>query len=127
MKRAFILFLIFALVVPSVVLAADVPVWLIEGSWNHFESTDDGMLLTSLYLTEDGIVYFMTQLFRSDGPGLGRAFVGSWEKTGDDTLHVIIGNNASIDLTYCSYNMMYDYASMSYYFRAELEDNDKIK
>lgn len=128
MKKLLAVILILSLLLPVSAFAdADVPAWLMEGSWNHFQSTADGMLLTSLYLDDDGTAYFVTQLFNAEGPGLGRAFRGTWEKTGVDTLHVVTGNNSSLDLTYCTYNMMFDYAMQDYYFRAELGDDDKIK
>ena len=127
MKKLLAVALILVFLLPLVVHAEEgVPSWLIEGSWNHYETTDDGMLLTSLYLAENGTAYFMTQLFRSDGPGLSRSFVGSWEKTGLNSIHVITGNSASLDLTYCSFNMMFDYDLLDYYFRAELRDGDKV-
>ena len=127
MKKLFIVVLVLVLVFPLVAYADDgIPAWLIEGSWNHYESTDDGMLLTSIFLTEDGTAYFVTQLFRDKEPAIGRAFVGSWEKTGRNTIHVIIGNSATMDLTYCSYNMMFDYDLLDYYFRAELRNEDKV-
>lgn len=127
MKKTFALLLVLAIVFPVVSLAVNVEEWLIEGSWNHFEHTDDGMLLTSMYLTEEGTAYYVTQLFNSDGPVYGRSFLGSWKKTGLNTIHVVIGNNSSLDLTYYTYNMMYDHELRNYYFRAELGDNDIIK
>lgn len=128
MKKSIVLFLALVVALPVLAFAdVDVPEWLIEGSWNHFEDTGDGMLLTSMYLTEEKTVYYVTQLFDSSGPVYGRSFLGSWEKTGADTVHVKIGNNTSLDLTYCTYNMMYDYELRNYYFRAELGDNDIVK
>ena len=125
MKKFVTLILILALVV-SCSCASAVAAWLIDGVWTHMETTATGCLITSLYLTEDGTAYYVTQLFRDGEPGLGRAFVGSWSFTGSNTLHVIIGNNSSIDLTYCTGNMMYDYEMRDYYFRAELRDGDKV-
>lgn len=128
MKKLIALILITALLLPFSAFAdTDIPAWMMEGSWNHFESTAYGMLLTSIYLDEDGTAYFVTQLFNAEGPGLGRAFRGTWEKTGVDTVHVVTGKNSSLDLTYCTYNMMFDYDLRNYYFRAELGDEDKIK
>lgn len=128
MKRFFVFAFVIVLLLPACSFAdVDVPAWLIEGSWNHFEKTNDGMLLTSMYLSEDGTAYFVTQLFNSDGPGIGRAYLGTWEKTGSDTLCVYTGTNSSVDLTYCTYNMMYDYSLRNYYFRAELGDDDIVK
>ena len=127
MKKMIAVILIFVFLFPAASFGVTVRAWMIEGSWNHFEYTDDGMLLTSMYLDESGKAYFVTQLFHADDPGLGRAFVGSWEFTGEDTIHVITGNNSSLDLTYCTYNMMFDYSTGSYFFRAELKDDDKVK
>lgn len=128
MKRILVFVLVLALFLPVCSLADhDVPAWLIDGSWNHFEKTDDGMLLTSMYLDEDGTAYFVTQVFNADGAGIGRAYLGTWEKTGLDTLRVFTGTNSFIDLTYCTYNMMYDYSLRNYYFRAELGDDDRVK
>lgn len=126
MKKIFALILVLALVLPAAALSS-VEAWLIEGAWTHVEDTESGKLITSMYLEEDGKAYFVTQMFYSEEPGLGRSFVGSWEFTGPDTIHVITGNNSSIDLTYHSFNMMFDHELHDYYFRAEMRDGDVLQ
>ena len=126
MKKLFALILTLVFVL-SASCAFSLPAWLIDGAWMHVESTDNGMLLTSMYLFEDGKVYYSTQLFLNDAPASGRSCVGSWEFTGEDTIHVIIGEHSSVDLTYYTYNMMYDNELRNYYFRAEMRDGDTLK
>ena len=126
MKKLIIAFLIVVLIFPfSFSLAVED--WLIEGAWTHVEDTGDGMLITSMYLFEDGKAYYVTQVFNGDKVGPGRSFVGSWEFTGIDTIHVVIGNNSSMNLTYHTFNMMFDHELREYYFRAELRDGDPLQ
>lgn len=118
MKKLITIILALALILPAAAYAVDMEI--VSGLWSHAEDTADGMLLTSMYLTEEGIAYFVTQMFGSDGPGLGRAWLGSWELTEINTVHIIIGKHATLDLKYRDYNTMIDQATYDYYLRAEL-------
>lgn len=125
MKRLIAIILILALLLPAAALAADVPAWLIDGAWTHLEDNGEGSCsLISVYLTEDGKAYYVAQVFGSEEPSFGRAFVGSWTFTGPDTINVIIGNNATMDLVYKSFNMMVNFKTLDYYFRAQMRDGD---
>lgn len=121
MKKIVAMLVVLALVLPAAACALTLSDWMIWGSWNHCQSLKNGMLLTSIYLEEDGIAYYMTQMFRDGAPGVGRAFVGSWEIVSDRVVHVVIGNNSSMDLLYNNYNEMDDQATGDMYFRAELK------
>lgn len=122
MKKFITLFLALALVLTAVSgTALTLSGWMVWGSWNHFEVTNNGMLLTSIYLEEDGTAYFMTQLFVDGAPGVGRAYVGSWEITSDRYVHIVTGENTCLDLCFKDYNEMDDSATGSMYFRAELK------
>lgn len=126
MKKLITMILILALILPAGALA-DIDPEMYEGAWtSHKFTTDGGVVLTTVYLDEGGIAYFMIQSFSPEKPGLGRAFVGSWEVTGPDMIHVISGNNTSMDLIYCSYNMMYHTKLRDKYFRATLRDGDMV-
>lgn len=52
-----------------------------------------------IYFAEDGTCYFMIQSFRPDEPGLGRAFVGTWEIV-DGVLVAKTGNNTSSSFSF---------------------------
>ena len=122
MKKLLAVIMILALLLPAASgTALTLSEWMVWGSWNHFETTNNGMLLTSIYLEEDGIAYFMTQLFSDGAPGFGRAYVGSWEITNDRYVHIVTGQNTSIDRCFKDYNEMDDQATGSMYFRAELK------
>ena len=125
MKKLIILLLVVLLAVP--VSSSAVAPFLYEGAWTNTASLTDGVCLTTIYLEEDGTAYFMTQMFRSGEVGIGRAFVGTWEPSGSDYVHVTTGNNSSVDLLYCTFNMMYDEATRAMYFRAEMRDDDRVK
>ena len=127
MKKCLSIILIVSLVLFCVSFASAVSPTFIEGAWTHLEDTENGCLITSLYLTEEGTAYFVTQLFRDNEPAIGRAFVGSWSFIDRNKIHIITGNSATLDLTYCSFNMMFDNDLRDYYFRAELRDGDKLQ
>ena len=126
MKKLITIILIMAMILPAAALA-DMDPGMYEGAWTcHEFTTDGGVVLTTVYLDEGGIAYFMIQSFSPEKLGLGRAFVGSWEVTGPDMIHVVCGNKATLDLLYCSYNMMYETTTRDQYFRAIMRDGDRV-
>ena len=125
MKKLITMLLILALALPAAALA-DVKAWMLDGTWTYTDYMNDGVGIVSLYMTEDGKAYYTAQAFIGEEPGISRAFVGSWEFTGPDTVLVTIGENTQIELCYQTFNLMYDVKTKSMYFRAAMRDGDRF-
>jgi len=125
MRKMILVILILSLLLP-VAAVSDVSEWLYEGTWTNTQDGEDGIALITVSLWEDGKAYYVAQTFSRNEPGIGRAFVGSWEVTGPDTIHVIVGENTSMDLRYCTFNMMLEDKTRRLFFRAEMRDGDNV-
>lgn len=124
MKKLITLLLILALALPAAALA-DASHWMFESTWVSTEyHDDDAVTIQLLCLLESEKAMYITQRFSADGPGFYRAFVGSWEMTDPNTIHVIIGETAEMDLYYSSYNMMYDIKTRRMFFRSQMGRDD---
>ena len=124
MKKLLTVILILAMILPAAALA-DVSSWLYEATWVHTDyGKSGGVTIEALCLNEDGTAFYVVQSFTAEEPMFGRAFVGSWEISGPDTIHVIIGNNAEMEMCYSSYNMMYDVQTRSMFFRSAMGKDD---
>ena len=98
MKKLFIIILIFALLLPFVVLAEDASSFV--GVWvSHELLTTGAPSMSYLYLAEDHTSYYVIQSFKPDAPGLGRQYVGTWEITGPGEVYIKTGNNSYVSMT----------------------------
>ena len=71
--------------------------------------------MTMLYLSADHTCYFVIQSFRTDEPGLGRSYVGTWNIQSDGTVYAKTGNNSDLTLTLYSNNISVDKSTMEVY------------
>ena len=68
------------------------------GAWvNVYDTKDDGASAEIIYLRDDHKVFYMNRRFSTDGPGLGREYVGSWSVNGD-CIHIKYGDNTESDV-----------------------------
>ena len=64
--------------------------------YGHIEVLKSGApYMAILYLAEDHTCYYLTQMFNTDEPRLGRAYVGTWETLDDGKIFAKIGENSS--------------------------------
>lgn len=98
MKKLITLILILALILPAAMSAADTgPV----GCWAHYELLNDGApFMTMIYLADDHMCYYLTQMYHTNEPGFGRKFVGTWEQLTDGSVQAKTGNNTSTTLRF---------------------------
>ena len=98
MKKLLTIILILALLLPGIALAADSDA---VGCWVHYEKLTTGTpSCTMLYLAENHVCYFLIQAFHEDEPGLGRAFVGTWDWDSDGIVIAKTGNNTTTTLAF---------------------------
>ena len=96
MKKLLSLILVFAVLLPVVSLASDIEIDFYYG-YAHMELTTDGApFMSVIYFAEDHACYYLAQLFRHDEPGIGRAYVGTWEYTDEGYVYAKIGENTDI-------------------------------
>ena len=124
MKKLITVILILALLLPAAAMAS-VSSWLYEDTWVHTDyGKSGGVTIEAICLHEDGTAFYVVQSFTAEEPGFSRAFVGSWEVSGPDTIHVVIGENAEMEMCYSSYNMIYDIQTRSMFFRSAMGKDD---
>jgi hypothetical protein len=71
----------------------------VVGCWAQYSVLTTGApAMSMLYLADDHVCYYLTQMFGPDEAGFGRTFVGTWEFLPDGILFVKIGNNATLNL-----------------------------
>lgn len=95
MKKLIALILAVALLLPAAAFALDE----IDTDYGyaHMEVTRDGSpYMAVIYFAEDHTCYYLAQMFRHDEPGLGRAYIGTWEYTDEGYVFAKIGDNTSI-------------------------------
>ena len=64
--------------------------------YGHIEVLKSGApYMSIIYLSEDHTCYYLTQMFNTDEPRLGRAYVGTWETLDDGNIFAKIGDNTS--------------------------------
>lgn len=81
-----------ALILPAFSLA-DPELDFFDG-YAHMELFKDGApVMYMIYFNEDNTCYFVVQAFHTDGPGIGRAHVGTWEYLGDGYVYAQTGDN----------------------------------
>ncbi|MBO7663633.1 MAG: hypothetical protein J6U01_09710 [Clostridia bacterium] len=115
MKKTIALILILALVVPVSSLALDREIDYF-GGYAHIEiRKDNSPVMYMIYFAEDYTCYYLVQSFDTDGPGLGRSFVGTWGYTADGSVHAKIGNNTSITFKISSLGSIVDMETMQVY------------
>ena len=114
MKKLLTVCLILALFLPAASLADEQDV---IGCWSSYETLNTGApYITSVFLSEDHTCYFVSQFFKPDEAGVGRAYVGTWEYNNDGTVYVKTGNNTYITLTFSdSYVGAFDTRNGSFY------------
>ena len=110
MKKLIALILILAMTLPAAAFA-DVPLeeWVVEGNWMGFYyegKKDENRLAVIVVLDDNNVAYYITQMFYKDEPGLGRSFIGTWEILADNIIHVVTGNNTSMNLQFVNHNLM---------------------
>ena len=120
MKRLLTIVLILALLMPAAAMAVTVSDWMVEGNWMGFWEEDNGARsMICIVLEENNVAYYVAQFFHADEPGLGRAYIGSWDLS-DDIVHVKIGENTSLDLKFINGSTMRDATTGRYFLLAEL-------
>lgn len=94
MKRILILLLLLLLI--SSAALADPADYI--GTWIYSvkNASGDGWQFQIFILDEDGSCYYSNQMYSSDEPGFGRAFVGSWREIRNG-VHIKYGNNTEDD------------------------------
>lgn len=92
-------------------LADDVDESYYVGSWVNISqhANGTGETMSVMDLTDDHYVYFLIYSIRKsdDPPGTGRAAYKTWSASGNK-VHVIIGNNTSMDLRVIDQDHMYN-------------------
>jgi len=67
------------------------------GGYAHMEIWKDNTpVMYVIYFAEDHTCYYLVQSFNNDGPGVGRAHVGTWEYTPDGEVYAKTGDNTDI-------------------------------
>lgn len=98
MKKLITVILVLALLLPVAVIADESGV---VGCWATYELLTTGTpSITVICLTEDHSCYYLAQMFHADEPGLGRAYVGTWEMLSDGSVFAKIGENTSKTLIF---------------------------
>lgn len=97
MKR-FACLLLVLLLLPLVSLADESKY---VGCWASYDHLTTGApAMSMLYLAEDHTCYFVIQSFHIDEPGLGRAYVGTWEVLSDGSIRAKTGDNTDTELRF---------------------------
>ena len=95
MKKLLALLLIFSLL-PVAALSSSFEIDPYY-AYAHTEVTNSGTPYVSVvYFAEDGVCYFLAQMFYHDEPGFSRSYVGTWEYTPEGYIHAKTGNNTEI-------------------------------
>ena len=99
LKKTIIIILIVLLVFPVAVIAETDPETFCPGVWLSVLplASKSGETFTYLHLTNDHKAYFTVQQLSDDGKTYGRSAVKTWSASGK-MIHVIIGENSSMDL-----------------------------
>lgn len=99
LKKTIIIILVALLAFPAIVTAETVPETFCPGVWLSVLplSSKSGETFTYLHLTKDHKAYFSVQQLSDDGKTYGRSDVKTWSASGS-RIHVIIGENSSMDL-----------------------------
>lgn len=117
MKKLFAVILILALLLPAASLALDREIDFYYG-YAHIEIAKDGSpFMSVIYFAEDQTCYYLTQLFRHDEPGLGRAYVGTWGYTADGDVFAKTGDNTSRTFAISSLGAIVDKETMEVFDR----------
>lgn len=117
MKRFFLFLLSLSLMLPAAALALDREVDPYYG-YAHIEVSKDGVpFMTVIYFSEDQTCYYLTQLFQSDGVGLGRAYVGMWGYTADGEVFAKTGDNTTRTFHITSLDDLVDVETMEVFER----------
>lgn len=96
MKKLMVIVLVIIMIIPAVATSGDIDV---IGCWAHYELLTTGTpSMSMIYLAADHTCYYVLQSFKSDAPGLGRTYVGTWEMLSDGTVNAKTGNNATVQL-----------------------------
>lgn len=81
--------------------------------YGHIEVAKSGApYMAILYLAEDHTCYYLTQMFNTDEPRLGRAYVGTWETLDDGKIFAKIGENTSRTLKLSALGSLVDVDTM---------------
>ena len=114
MKKLISLLLIVALLIPVCALASESD---IVGCWACYQVLTDGApCMSMLVLAENHTCYYLIQSYHTDEPGLGRAYVGTWELKSDGTLYAKTGNNSDVTLKFSdSLSLAVDLDTMDVY------------
>lgn len=81
--------------------------------YGHIEVAKDGSpYMSIIYLAEDHTCYYLTQMFSTDEPRLGRAYVGTWETLDDGKIFAKIGENTSRTLKLSALGSLVDVDTM---------------
>ena len=117
MKKIVILLLVVSLLLPAAAFALDREVDPYYG-YAHIEIAKDGSpFMSVIYFAEDQTCYFLTQLFRHDEPGLGRAYVGTWGYTADGDVFAKTGDNTTRTFKISSLGSIVDMDTMEVFER----------
>ena len=111
MKKIAALILAAALLFSACAFADDADV---VGCWACYEMLTDGApAMSMLYLSDDHTCYYLIQSFHPDEPGLGRAYVGTWEIQNDGSIYAKTGNNTETILQLYSSNIAIEKSSLN--------------
>ena len=118
MKKLAALILALVLVLPVSALAFEDEIDTDYG-YAHMEVSSDGSpYMAVIYFAEDHTCYYLAQFFHHDAPGIGRAYVGTWEYTDEGYVHAKIGENSEITFrVFSSMNAIVDRKTMDVYDR----------
>ena len=115
MKRFFILIMILALVVPVASFALEREIDYFGGYAHMDIKKDHAPVMYMIYFSEDYTCYYLVQSFYTDGPGLGRSYVGTWGYTAEGDVHAKVGDNVSITFRISSTGAIVDMDTMQVY------------
>lgn len=114
MKRFLALFVL--LVLLPVASLSDNPEIDFYSGYAHMEVLKDGSpAMYMIYFAEDYTCYFLVQTFHTDGPGLGRSYVGHWSYTADGDVYAKTGENTDITFKLSSLGSIVDRSTMQVY------------
>ena len=115
MKKLLAVILILAMLLPAAATALEREVDYYYG-YGHIEVTKSGTpFIAVIYFAEDQTCYYLAQMFKSDEPGLGRAYVGTWGYTADGKVFAKIGENTSATFSISSLGSIIDTETMDVY------------
>lgn len=115
MKKLITIILVLAVLLPVSALALDREVDPFYG-YAHMEVSASGVpFMTVIYFAENKVCYFLTQMFFSDKPGTGRAYIGTWEYTSDGDVFAKVGDNVSKTFKITSLGSLVDRNTMEVY------------